>query len=678
MIAFLLLLLAISSFLFFGVVGEDKTWLMGPALVLNHLLILGWWVCKARQLSMGEKHSGSVVYLPWDVIGWLLFLVFGVALIPFSMVPFESKLELLFISGVFGAFLVWRNELTSFKENRLYMALLFGVVLLCTMYGLVIHFKAPEQILWTERYTDAYEGRLRATYICPNHFAHLLQMMMPFFVVWLLIKEVGVTLKMLAFYSFIAFLPPLFLTESRAGWLGTLASLSVLGLLFAWRKSKKLFFVMLLLIPLLGSSLLVAGYQYSETFQRRMEPVITFLEGQAEEGLGSESRDFRPQTWMDTLEMIRDKPLLGHGPGAYRYTFPEYRNRWHESRRVTGHPHNEYLELVSDYGWIGFVLFAFAWLSSLGLCLIFSFRSKETRHAFMGYAAVAMGLGTMVHSFFDFQMHIYPNAMIFAWLLAFAMAPMERYHKKRGFRIRHRVELWIGVFVVLVGFILCVKVMTSAYMRSYADKLFVSARSENASSIYWAEQAVKWDSSNWQAHQSKASILYDLRYYSLALSKKLEIARREKSAYEKAYFYNNKSPMTCSGLGKVNLFLSRHSDDNSESHRLKKDGIKYLEKACLFRKYNDLNWWTLGSELRRIGLYSESLDIFKKAGKIRNSVSIRSNIQWLQERLNPEILSTESKNVKRKQKLDTIQEQDHYSTQDILQLMERWETADEV
>ena len=83
------------------------------------------------------------------------------------------------------------------------------------------------------------------------------------------------------------------------------------------------------------------------------------------------------------------------------------------------------------------------------------------------------------------------------------------------------------------------------YMRLYADKTFVSARSENASSLYWAEQAVKWDSSNWQAHQSKA-ILYDLRYYSLTLSKKLELAHREKSAYEEVYFYNIKSPMTCS------------------------------------------------------------------------------------------------------------------------------------
>jgi O-antigen ligase len=676
--SFLLLILSISSFLLFGVVGEDKTWLLAPAMVLNHVLVLGWWIGKARQLSAGDKHGSVGCYFSIDTICWLLFLIYGIAIIPFSTVPFESKLELLFLGSVFGAFIVWRNEVTSFKESRVYVALLFGVVLLCALYGLVIHFKSPEMVLWAERYTDHYLGRLASTYICPNHFAHLLQMLLPFLVIWVFISQVSTFLKGLAAYTFVAFLPPLFLTESRAGWLGSLTALGVLGLLFAWRRSKKLFWIMLIIVPLVGSSMLAAGYFYSETFQRRMEPVVQFIAGQAEGGIGSEARDFRPQTWADTLVMIDEEPLLGHGPGAYRYTYPEFRERFKGQRIVTGHPHNEYLELAADYGWIGFVLFAVAWLSSLGRCLIFSVRSKETRHAFVGFAAVAMGLGTMVHSFFDFQMHIYPNAMIFASLLAFAVAPMERYQKKRGFRIRHRAGLWIGVVVALVGLIFCVKVMTSAYMRAYADKTFVSARSENASSIYWAEQAIKWDSSNWQAHQSKASILYDLRYYSLNLSKKLEIAHRERSAYEKAYFYNKKSPMTCAGLGKVNFFLSRHSDDESEAKTYSKDAFMYLEKACSLRKYNDLYWWTLGSELRRIGLYSEALDIFKKAGKIKNSVSIRTNIQWLQERLNPEILSTESNNVKRDQKADATQKNDHYTIQHILQLMERWETADDV
>jgi hypothetical protein len=57
--SFLLLILSISSFLLFGVVGEDKTWLLAPAMVLNHVLVLGWWIGKARQLSAGDKH-GSV------------------------------------------------------------------------------------------------------------------------------------------------------------------------------------------------------------------------------------------------------------------------------------------------------------------------------------------------------------------------------------------------------------------------------------------------------------------------------------------------------------------------------------------------------------------------------------------------------------------------------------------
>ena len=52
-------------------------------------------------------------------------------------------------------------------------------------------------------------------------------------------------------------------------------------------------------------------------------------------------------------------------------------------------------------------------------------------------------------------------------------------------------------------------------------------------------------------------------------------------------------------------------------------------------------------------------------------MSIRANIQWLQERLNPEILSTDSNHMKRDQRVDAIQEEDHHSIQDILQLMER-------
>ena len=212
---------------------------------------------------------------------------------------------------------------------------------------------------------------------------------------------------------------------------------------------------MLILIPVLTSSLLFTSYIYSETFQRRMEPVVDFFVEQSEGGIGSDASDFRPKTWMDTLEMIGNKPIIGYGPAIYRYSFPEFRNRYTGKRTVTGHPHNEYLELLSDYGLIGFILFAAACFCSISRCVIYSFTAKEKRHAFMGFGALAMISGTMVHSFFDFQMHVYPNAMVFLLLLSFAFSPLE-YQKNKNFS-KYNNYLY-GLFVIFfIGFIFILK-----------------------------------------------------------------------------------------------------------------------------------------------------------------------------------------------------------------------------
>jgi O-antigen ligase len=439
MIAVLLFVIAIASFLFYGVVGQDKTWLLAPTFLLTYTLIAMSLVSRAlgtRHLALGgargaESRSESATsnQQPVTALLWILFLIYGVAMIPYAAVPFEAKLVTLFIGGVVGAYMVWGGELTTFKDNRILLGALIFVVMLTALYGLIIHFKCPDRVLWAERYA-MYEGRLKATYICPNHFAHLMQMLMPFCVALLFIPQAGLYLKMLSAYSLLAFLPPLFLTESRAGWLGSIAATGVVLCLMALRRSKKLFLFLVIFVPLCSTLLLFAGWQYSETFQRRMTPVVEFLKHQSEEGVGSEAKDFRPQTWMDTIDMIKESPLIGFGPGNYRYTFPEHRKRCRATRIVTGHPHNEYLELMADYGLVGFGLFVLAWCYGLIRILIASLKAEETRHAFLGFAFLGTAAGTMVHSFFDFQMHVYPNALVFALLAVLAWGPLAAQRAK--------------------------------------------------------------------------------------------------------------------------------------------------------------------------------------------------------------------------------------------------------
>ena len=49
----------------------------------------------------------------------------------------------------------------------------------------------PEQVLWAERYTDAYEGRLRSTYIWSLIILLICCKPLPFLVIWVCIVQVS-------------------------------------------------------------------------------------------------------------------------------------------------------------------------------------------------------------------------------------------------------------------------------------------------------------------------------------------------------------------------------------------------------------------------------------------------------------------------------------------------------
>ncbi|MBN2164036.1 MAG: O-antigen ligase family protein [Pontiellaceae bacterium] len=697
MTSVILFFIAVCSFLFYGVVGEDKTWLLAPAYTVILGAVSVWLVRPLIGVRQESRGSCSIppCGLPLSGMLFIFFVLWGGGLIPQAAVPFESKLTLLLISSVLGAYLVWGTELTSFKDNRLLLGFLVLVVMAVALYGVIIHFKAPEKLLWTNRYTDHYDGRLASTYICPNHFAHLMQMLMPFCVALLFVKESGMFLRLFCGYSFAVFLPPLFLSESRAGWLGSIAGVGVTVCLIALRRSKKLFLILIILVPLSSALMLFGAWRFSETFQRRMAPVVEFLQGQSEGGTGADAEDFRPQTWMDTIDMIKEAPLIGFGPGNYRYTYPEHRNRFRGTRIVTGHPHNEYLELMADYGLIGFGLFALAWCYGLIRILIAALKAEEPRHAFMGFAFLGTACGTMVHSFFDFEMHVFPNAMVFALLAAIASGPLfaDRRDQKRNGHKKHNDSLsqdpggkempkndrkksseslcpqWltrISQWMIAAGYLLltlmCVQVMGSSFIRALADKRSealgvgrLAMGDERCVNLYTS--AAKVDPQNWRAYKGMAGLLFDQRYYSLDMEEKVLLAVDECGWYAKAHQYNPKDPEICTSFGKALIFLGKSGDGARDSERIAgvppssadssglesmtsgpssaeqiDQGLDLLREACVYRPYNDLYWWTLGVELRKLEYYDEALEVFKKARSIRRTPSTNANIKWIESR----------------------------------------------
>lgn len=632
MVTAVLILITIGSFLVYGVVGQDKAWVLGPAISVVSVgvavaLIQRAWGLSRNELSESEARTPPAVWL------WVLFLLWGAAMVPMALSPFEGAARMAFLVAVVGAFVVLVSSLTAFKDNRLVLGLLIFVVTLAALYGLIAHFKVPDSVLWSMRYTDHYDGRLASTYICPNHFAHLMQMLLPFCVALLFIPQTGVFIKILSAYAFVVFMPTLFLTESRAGWLGGIAGVGVVVCLLALRKSKKLFAALIVLVPLVSMLLLVGAWRFSETFQRRMAPVVEFIDGQAKGGTGSDSPDFRPKTWLDSIDMIKEKPLVGYGPGNFRYAFPEHRYRFHGRKVVTGHPHNEYLELSADFGLVGFGLFAAAWVWGVVWVLVKSLKVEEARHAFVGFAFIGTVAGSMVHSFFDFQLHVFPNALMLAVLAAVAVGPLSRGKKRRSSRggvpVVKIAAAWALVVLFLVGGVFCVRVMGSSFIRAYGDRALEVGSSARAESYY--KWALRVHPANWKANKGLGELTRLARRFTLELDVKLDLARLEMARWKAAAADNPQDPEVAASLGQCLLFLGRMSNDAEPTSE--EQGIEYLRAACRLRRFNDHYWWLLGVELRKSGRYEEALEAFSHALEIKQTPSSRKNVEWLNHQL---------------------------------------------
>ncbi|MCF7864378.1 MAG: hypothetical protein K9L89_06290 [Kiritimatiellales bacterium] len=244
--------------------------------------------------------------------------------------------------------------------------------------------------------------------------------------------------------------------------------------------------------------------------------------------------------------------------------------------------------------------------------------------AFLGTAA-----GTMLHSFFDFEMHVFQNALIFSLLAAIAAGPLcgrrqEIALRKNedGMRSRRMYLVRIALALLTVaGLILAIPVFSSALICSAADRLADARQPEKAKDFY--QLAIKIDASNWRACKGLGNVYHNQRYYSLDMAEKKEVARLEREIFAEGYRHNPMDAELVMGLGKATLFLG---DVDA--------GLDLLKQGTILRPFNDLYWWTLGVEQRKAGRYAAALETFRYAQTLNNSPSTRKNIQWLEKKLN--------------------------------------------
>jgi O-antigen ligase len=129
-----------------------------------------------------------------------------------------------------------------------------------------------------------------------------------------------------------------------------------------------------------------------------------------------------------SLQLVAQRPLLGHGGGTYSLAFPSFKQahlplHW-------DHAHNDFVQVACDTGLVGLALWLAIGLASArrALQLIDDSRSQVQRGVGIG-ALMAMGCMAL-HSTVDFNLHIPANAMTFTVLLAAVWASSEQRKSK--------------------------------------------------------------------------------------------------------------------------------------------------------------------------------------------------------------------------------------------------------
>lgn len=398
--------LLIFGFLAFGAV---EPWSIFVLEVGSAALFLAW-AAKAAVLRKIHVHW-SPVFGPMlffaAVVG--LQVVLGATAYGYA----TASVALLYIAYgalCFVALQVLETTTARTKFSRLFTIFGFALALFALIQGLTSNGK----LYWLR--TPRFGGWIYGSYVNHNHYAGLMEMLVPLpLLLWMTSRRGGAE-KFLLGFAALLMAATIFLSGSRGGMIAfSVEAMLLIGLTYRQRGQSRsanlatfAFSILLITaIAWLGWHSVAARWEEMHLAQR------TEL-----------SAGGRLAIYRDALHMMAERPVLGWGLGNFVTVYPQFRSIF--SSMYINAAHNDYLQLLVETGALGGI--AILWfLLTLGPRGIRIFRlTNVARQASLPLAAFIACAGILVHSLADFNLQIPANAALFYVLATIATGPWER------------------------------------------------------------------------------------------------------------------------------------------------------------------------------------------------------------------------------------------------------------
>jgi len=531
--------------------GQDFAVLQGLTVLGIGLWVARFWINPSHRLQ-------------WPPVCWAVvaFVIYAIVRYRQADVEYVARLELIRVLVYAWLFFIVLNNLHRQETTRILTWALLALGMAISIYAVYQYLAGSNKVWWFVR-PPQYNHRGSGTYICPDHLAGFLEMLLPLALAGLLVSKARAVGRVFHAYIAAVLLAGIGVSLSRGGYVATGAALLVMaGWLLRYRDYRKPVLI-LLLVMAMASALFIVQERHA---QKRFQNMFT--------DFAADNVRVRSYLWTAATHMWLDHVWLGVGPGQFDVRFPAYRPTTVQSRPYW--VHNDYLNAVADWGTAGAVILAGALVClAAGTVKTWKYVQREQgdlstrrsdRAALVLGASIAL-LALAVHSVVDFNLHVPANAIL-ATVLAASLTSHLRFTTGRYWVTPH----WHGRFAVTALALPAVVFLSASGLRQFEEgRLLIRAE--------WASTA-------------------DQQYALLRQAHEVEPANAE----------------TVQKLGEIHRLVSWEGNDNWREQALA--AMKWFELGMRLNPWESYNFIHYGMCLDWLGEHEQAATYFKQAEQL--------------------------------------------------------------
>lgn len=346
------------------------------------VLALILWIIKRVVMIIAGVPAAFLIpvsYLNLSIGLFIIACLFSVAGSPMRADSFEN-----FLTKTMEWFVVYFLIIDTFKDKKhIYVAMgIFLFTAFSTALDSIYQYHISFKDIFYGREIEA-GGRATAAFRTPNNLGGFLTFVIPGFFTMIFMRNQHKRLKVIGIVGFVVCAWSLILTFSRGAWTAIFIALLIGCCVYLWITQKKKWLAAFLITALVVTSMFLISGRMTYLLNKRSDTVV-----------------WRYGIWNDSLEMINDRPIFGHGINTYMRVFQQYRT---DDKSDPTYAHNCFIQLTAETGLLGLTAFLFLIVRIFSESFLIVFRNiKIDKNLCLLSGGILIGvLAFLIQSVFD-------------------------------------------------------------------------------------------------------------------------------------------------------------------------------------------------------------------------------------------------------------------------------------